>query len=84
MENKIYKWIEIQKILESESGKTDIFEIRTKDDKIIIAQIKWSPRWRKYSFQPFPNTEYEEECMDSISDFLRMLKEERKKKCNLK
>ena len=51
--------------------KTNIYEVVEKGNiRSVLGVIKWFGRWRKYVFQPFDNTVYEETCMREISQFI--------------
>lgn len=51
--------------------KTNIYEVCEKGNiRSVLGQIRWFGRWRKYVFQPFENTVYEETCMREISQFI--------------
>ena len=52
-------------------GKTKIWEVIAMASCICLGVIKWKCSWRKYSFRPYPNTEYEQDCWDTIGAFLR-------------
>ncbi|KKM51279.1 hypothetical protein LCGC14_1555600 [marine sediment metagenome] len=72
---KEYKWIKIKEIGKSKSGKTLIFVVVNKDyEDVPLGYIKWKPSLRKYGYFPEPKTDYEEDCMGDISNFLIELK----------
>lgn len=70
------KWINIKFF--NDTGKTKIYEITTKDDKIILGYIKWFGRWRCYSLFPEPKTVFEKTCLIDITNFISKLMQERK------
>ena len=72
------KWLIIEKLPRQENKKTDIFDVYSKDQNIIIGKILWWGGWRQYIFAPNENTIYERQCLKDISDFLNKLLEERK------
>ena len=72
------KWIEFY--LYEDTGKTKKYNIVTKDYPMILGEVKWFSRWRKYSFFPAPNTVFEKDCMMDIVDFIDKLMLERKTK----
>jgi hypothetical protein len=85
MEDKKYKWITIQEVDSSPSGKTKIYEVITNDTIVpILGVIKWQPTWRKYAFFPYGDSFYEEDCLKNIVEFLEELKLERKEMKNVK
>lgn len=79
MKKAIYKWIEIEYDRDSVSGKTKVFTVKAIEDRFLLGEIRWFPRWRKYAFFPNKETVFEEDCLENIADFLKFLKEERKK-----
>lgn len=66
------KWIRFQEIPDIKR-KTKIFEVRTKDDSIVLGEVKWFGRWRCYSFFPAPNTVFEQQCLGDITHFIAYL-----------
>lgn len=52
-------------------------------DGILLGDITWFSRWRKYSFNPRVGTIYEETCLRDIAEFIssetRRQREERQK-----
>ena len=64
------RWIWIEFLCKSVSGKTNEYIVRTKTD-IFLGNIKWDTRWRKYAFYPMANTLYEEVCLEDIARFLK-------------
>jgi len=74
------KWIKIMEIGTSKTGKTKIFEVVTNEEKMqILGYIKWDGPWRKYTFQPTPDTKFEETCMRDIADFIQEQTKQHKK-----
>lgn len=74
------KWIKF--ILVGRKPKTEIYDIVYNDEDkqvggLILGQIKWFPRWRKYSFFPANDTVWEQDCLDDIVAFLYKLKTEK-------
>ena len=54
--------------------KTDTYFVGTKDHNNVLndnllGDIRWFSRWRKYSFNPYNNTTYEETCLREIAEF---------------
>ena len=54
--------------------KTNIYEVLPKGEpgsfRLMLGQIRWFGRWRKYCFFPSTDTVYEETCMRDISQFI--------------
>ena len=71
-----YKWIRIEEVGESKSGKTKIYDVIEKGYGTSLGSIKCRPNWRKYAFYPINDSWYEEECLRNIAEFLESLKHE--------
>jgi hypothetical protein len=63
------KWITITWAGPSKSGKTSIYIVRTTDGHVVLGEVRWFGRWRKYAFYPDPNTVYEQDCLRDIATF---------------
>lgn len=51
--------------------KTNIYDVVERGNLAArLGRVLWFGRWRKYVFQPFENTVYEETCMREISQFI--------------
>jgi hypothetical protein len=48
---------------------TNTYEVLSKDN-VILGTITWFSRWRKYAFNPLPDTTYEETCLREIAQFI--------------
>jgi hypothetical protein len=55
------------------TGKTDIWDVRSKSQGSVLGEIKWFGRWRQYCFWPSPNTIFNPECMADISKVIKEL-----------
>jgi len=73
----VAKWITFNFIGNSKSGKTKIWDVRTLEG-YTLGYIKWDAPWRKYSFCPLPNTSYESDCLQDLSDFCKKVTIEHK------
>lgn len=71
------KWIKFQQA--GDTGKTKIWDVVTKDGKVLLGQIKWYPGWRKYAFFPFEKTIYEQICLRDLAEFMEQEMKARKK-----
>lgn len=72
------KWIEFKVIEEKKKTKVyEVFETRSGD---MIGSIYWWGRWRQYVFEPDEGTIWSWDCLKAISDFIKELMEERKRK----
>jgi len=63
------KWIRFEDLGTSDSGKTRRFAVIARHDDTLLGEIRWFGGWRKYVFAPYPNTEYEEDCLRDIAAF---------------
>lgn len=71
------KWIEF--ILYDNTGKTNKYAVRTKDDsRFKLGEIRWFGRWRKYAFFPESQTVFESQCLGDIAEFIDELMRDRK------
>jgi hypothetical protein len=61
-------------------GKTEIFEVRSKDGILNLGTIKWYSRWRRYCFFPMFETIWSEGCLKEVTSFIGYLMDKRKKK----
>ena len=76
-------WLRVVEV--GNTGKTSIYEVRTKDpEPKIIGHIKWFGQWRKYTLFPTNDSIYEPTCLNEIADLLRKLMNDRKIKNNVK
>lgn len=69
------KWIHIRP--NATTNKTGLWRIYA-DSGEIIGEIKWYGPFRKYSFFPYPQTVYEQDCLKEITNFIVFLMEARK------
>jgi len=69
------KWIYIDFLMESKSGKTNIYQVIS--NGVNLGDIKWYAPWRSYAFYPAENTLYEQDCLRDIANFLGEIKNER-------
>lgn len=60
-------WIEIHFVADSPTGKTYVWEVT--NDGIVLGQIRWFGRWRKYAFFPQRDTVFEEVCLRDLAMF---------------
>jgi hypothetical protein len=73
------KWIEARLLGPSESGKTQRFEIVTRNGGVRLGEVRWFGRWRQYVFCPDGDTVYEQTCLDDLRGFLAGLMAERRR-----
>ena len=53
-----------------ESGETSVWDVTAKAGEF-LGEVRWFPKWRKYSFFPAPVCVFEEVCLGDIGDFLK-------------
>jgi hypothetical protein len=71
---KDFKFIRIEYIGKSKTGKTNLYEVVAKDDaESSLGVIKWHAGWRRYALFPQPNTFWEVKCLEDITKFLNEL-----------
>jgi hypothetical protein len=66
------KWIKFEPFLHVEGRKTVIWRvISTSDIGVLLGDIRWYGRWRRYCF--FPNNDlalvFEQDCLRDIAQF---------------
>ena len=64
-------------LAESESGKTNIYEVRSKHHGTCLATVKWYGPWRQYAMFPEPETIWNIGCLAEISAFVEGLMRDR-------
>lgn len=62
------KWIYIDFLCKSKSGKTNIYQVMNKG--LHLGDIKWWSPWRKYAFFPEEGTLFEQDCLRDIAEFI--------------
>lgn len=63
-------YIRIVEVGLSDSGKTKVWTVQTKDGAHTLGRIAWFGRWRKYAFDPMGGTVFEETCLREIAQFI--------------
>lgn len=51
--------------------KTKTWIVQRIDTETVLGIIKWKGTWRRYWYEPRPDTGYDDRCMDQISAFMR-------------
>jgi hypothetical protein len=64
-------WIEFK--LVEKKAKTNVWQVLNKNDKALLATIKWYPRWRQYCIFSEPNIVFSLGCWDDIEKFLKQV-----------
>ncbi len=63
------RWIEFLLVGTSTTGKTSVWEVRTREGAVLLGHVTWFGRWRCYAFSPKPNTVYEQRCLRDLAAF---------------
>lgn len=71
------KHLEFILVGKSESGKTNLWEVKNKTLNYEIGMIKWAGNFRKYAFYPKNDTMYDSNCLHAIADFLTQVTKDR-------
>lgn len=59
--------------------KTNVYEVRSKNDHFVLGVIKWYAQWRQYCFFPSPDTIFSKGCLNQVNEFITKLMKGRKK-----
>jgi hypothetical protein len=62
-----------------DTGKTKIFDVRSKSSGDQLGTIKWYGPWRQYTFHPIHATVFNIDCLSVIVTFIQGLMTERKR-----
>ena len=60
--------------------KTRVVQVYAKISGAHLGTIQWFGRWRQYAFWPMPNTIFNTDCMTAISNEIRMMMNERRRR----
>lgn len=77
------KYLDIRQLGFSPSGKTQVWGVFSVNQGALLGEIRWFGRWRQYTFAPRPETTFNPDCLDTISEFIRDLMEDRKNDCGV-
>ena len=64
--------------LDKDTSKTQSWYVINKSSELIIADICWYGAWRQYTFNPRPNTTYNDGCLEVIIQFITRLNTEKR------
>jgi hypothetical protein len=70
------KWMDFVEV--AAPGVTKRWEIRAKQGNALIGCVSWSTGWRRYMLQPGYPTEWEQDCLRDVADFLEAQTREHK------
>lgn len=54
---------------DSPSGKTRIYTVEAKRDQTFLGSVAYYNHWRKYTFNPAPDTSFDAGCLREIAAF---------------
>jgi len=69
----------IQFVIAHRKPKTVVINVINNGSSTILGQIAWYGAWRQYTFNPYPSTVFNNECLKEIQDVLTDLNTEHKK-----
>jgi hypothetical protein len=72
------KWIEFVEWTAKAGAVTRQWEIRAKQSGTPLGTVAWYTGWRRYVFRPYPDTEYEQDCLRDVANFLEAQTREHK------
>ena len=52
------------------TGKTKTWTVLATRSNDTLGYVHWRSGWRRYVFSPLPSTDYEQDCMRTIADFI--------------
>ena len=61
------QYLSIQEVSKSDSGKTSKFEVKSGD--LLLGNIYFFGRWRKYCFYPCQDMAFDYLCLNQIYEF---------------
>lgn len=67
MQNKFLKFEQVD---DGTKRKTKLFAVVSVQGLIILGEIKWFTRWRRYAFYPEADSIYDAACLQEITAFL--------------
>jgi hypothetical protein len=60
--------------------KTKLYIVRSNWDDSTLGTIRWERGWRQYVFYPFEDRIWSWDCLKELSEFIKNLMDERKRK----
>ena len=74
------EYLEFRTIRKSESGKTKIINVLSKESGGVLAQIRWFAHLRKYTLKTYDDYYFDSTCLNEIVNELDRLNFEHKSK----
>ena len=56
-----------------DTGKTHAYEIISQSSHAVLGLVKWNPQWRGYWLVPAFGTGFNDNCLESLFQFIRDL-----------
>lgn len=60
-------------------GTTRVWMVQNAAGTRVLGKVAWHSPWRRYTFQPMPQTVFDAECLTTITTFLRIQTDDQKK-----
>ena len=54
----------------SQTGLTQIWEVRSVHTDVLLGQVRWYSQWRRYTFLPEGHMVFDAACLQEIAKFL--------------
>ena len=65
------EYIEFVKV--GDTGKTEIFEVRSVSNRSVLGVVKWHGAWRQYVLFTAPHVIFNIDCLNTITTFINGL-----------
>ena len=62
-------YLDYEYVGRTDSGKTCIWVVKSRNNEPPLGQIRWYGPWRKYVFYPCANTLFDYACLQDIAEF---------------
>lgn len=60
--------------------KTGVWNVYNQHSGVVLGQVRWFGRWRRYTFNPEPGTVYDGRCLQAITQFMQRQMDRRKER----
>lgn len=74
-----YKHLRFDEIAFGKERKTKLFQVSSLYDDSKLGTIKWYGGWRQYVFEPCSDTRWSWDCLQELSNFIKMIIDAKKK-----
>lgn len=65
-----FTYLKFAELSQVKPRKTKVWNVYATVSGVVLGQIRWFGRWRKYCFYPNPNTIWDNRCLMTILVFL--------------